>query len=105
VLKNPEGRLDAALVQAYAYLLGPVPIGSLVRLQGRAAPGMVCGHWRDRAGRRQPWILDPTPERRSYKALLTDAAQGDQHLPRVEAVALEPLSDPSLLLSLPPART
>ena len=88
ILANPEGHLDPSLIRAFAHLLGPVPVGSVVRLGQMAEAGLVCGTWRDRAGRRQPWVLDLAPGGKRSKALLTEPASGDEELPRVVAIEL-----------------
>ena len=87
-LRNPDNDLDTSLLRAFAHLLGPVPVGSIVRLTGREDHGLVCGTWRDRAGRRQPWVLDLGPGKKRFKALLTEPASGDEELPRVAAIEL-----------------
>jgi hypothetical protein len=85
---NPRGELDAGLVRSFAHLLGPVPVGSVVRLSAKAEAGVVCGTWRDRAGRRQAWILELGTGRKRFKALLTEPASGDEELPRVLSIEL-----------------
>jgi hypothetical protein len=90
ILHNARAELDPALVRAFAHLLGPVPVGSVVRLKGRDDAGLVCGTWRDRAGRRQAWVLDLGSGRKRFKALLTEPASGDEELPRISGIELGP---------------
>jgi hypothetical protein len=105
LLGEPPEDLDVPLIRALGHLLGPVPVGSLVRLAGGIGTGVVCGQWRDRAGRRQPWVIHQGQRQRRIKALLTEPSSGDEGLPRVEAVASDRPGDVGLLLSVLFARS